>query len=614
MTARVTLLGPLCCATLIGVGVDRPAVPTANPEDQEVPQLPSLTHFGVIDLELPQDAGRPFDTVVSLDNEQYTLTLGPYSLRADDFRLLVQGADGKLREVDAPPPATLRGHVQGVARSRVAASLIDGQLSATIVLDGQNVWVIEPLARLTGRWAPQTAHVIYRGRDVAPLWPNFCGVEDLQPALQGGWQADGQGGVAGTGMKIVDFAADADFEYFQKNNSSVSSTMFDIETVMNDVEFIFERDTDISYEVTTIVVRATAADPYSSSLCVTLLNQFANTWTSSPESSIRRDVAQLFTGKSLVGCLGIAVLGTVCNQGVAYSLVESRAPGLLFYIRVALSAHELGHSWNAQHCSGSTCHIMCGQGLGFCGGIGGSGQKFGPVSVNAIVNYSNGVSCLTSLPQPLDPPFFDDFPGPGSVPDPEKWIYNDGAFASVNAENEPSGERSLNLDASGPGEYRDDEIRSNVINLAGTSGNVFSYYTQHRGVEEGEQLIAEYWVVSILRWIPLNIITSDGVDQDTFTFHAHDLPGAANTDEFRIRFRVEVNNLNDDWYIDDVFVGQPSVCPGDLDGDGSVGILDLLALLAAWGSDPGGPPDFDDDGDVGILDLLTLLAAWGPCP
>ncbi len=77
MTTRVTLLGPLCCATLIGVGADRPAGPTANPEDQEVPQLPSLTHFGVVDLDRPSDAGRPFDTVVSLDNEQYTLTLKP---------------------------------------------------------------------------------------------------------------------------------------------------------------------------------------------------------------------------------------------------------------------------------------------------------------------------------------------------------------------------------------------------------------------------------------------------------------------------------------------------------------------------------------------------------
>ena len=55
-------------------------------------------------------------------------------------------------------------------------------------------------------------------------------------------------------------------------------------------------------------------------------------------------------------------------------------------------------------------------------------------------------------------------------------------------------------------------------------------------------------------------------------------------------------------------------CPADLDGDSSVGILDLLALLAAWGTDPGGPPDFDGDGIVGIEDFLELLANWGPCP
>ncbi len=30
-------------------------------------------------------------------------------------------------------------------------------------------------------------------------------------------------------------------------------------------------------------------------------------------------------------------------------------------------------------------------------------------------------------------------------------------------------------------------------------------------------------------------------------------------------------------------------------------------------TDPSGPPDFDGDGTVGILDLLTLLANWGAC-
>ncbi len=52
--------------------------------------------------------------------------------------------------------------------------------------------------------------------------------------------------------------------------------------------------------------------------------------------------------------------------------------------------------------------------------------------------------------------------------------------------------------------------------------------------------------------------------------------------------------------------------PPDFHGDGTVGILDLLGVLAAWG-DPGTNclADLDIDGDVGIYDLLTLLAHWG---
>ncbi len=69
-------------------------------------------------------------------------------------------------------------------------------------------------------------------------------------------------------------------------------------------------------------------------------------------------------------------------------------------------------------------------------------------------------------------------------------------------------------------------------------------------------------------------------------------------------------------YYDDVsrVAGGKDTCPWDLNGSGDVGILDLLALLAAWGPNPGDPADFDGDGTVGILDLLTLLANWGACP
>ncbi|MEE9294012.1 MAG: hypothetical protein V3W34_03480 [Phycisphaerae bacterium] len=54
--------------------------------------------------------------------------------------------------------------------------------------------------------------------------------------------------------------------------------------------------------------------------------------------------------------------------------------------------------------------------------------------------------------------------------------------------------------------------------------------------------------------------------------------------------------------------------PGDLDGDGIVGVSDLLILLANWGpcddcNDC--PADLDGNCVVGVTDLLILLSNWG---
>ncbi|MCH8210153.1 MAG: right-handed parallel beta-helix repeat-containing protein [Planctomycetes bacterium] len=51
----------------------------------------------------------------------------------------------------------------------------------------------------------------------------------------------------------------------------------------------------------------------------------------------------------------------------------------------------------------------------------------------------------------------------------------------------------------------------------------------------------------------------------------------------------------------------------DLNGDGSVGVVDLLGLLGGWGPCAKGCclADLDLDGAVGASDLLILLANWG---
>jgi len=59
----------------------------------------------------------------------------------------------------------------------------------------------------------------------------------------------------------------------------------------------------------------------------------------------------------------------------------------------------------------------------------------------------------------------------------------------------------------------------------------------------------------------------------------------------------------------------PDETTGDVNSDGVVNVLDLLALLAAWGPCPEPPEaceaDINGDGKVGCEDLLILLAHWG---
>jgi len=57
-----------------------------------------------------------------------------------------------------------------------------------------------------------------------------------------------------------------------------------------------------------------------------------------------------------------------------------------------------------------------------------------------------------------------------------------------------------------------------------------------------------------------------------------------------------------------------SSCPADVTGDQVVDVLDLLAVLAAWGDTGQGlPEDISGDGVVDVVDVLQVLSAWGSC-
>ena len=544
---------------LLPAGARHAAPPVqVNSVGNDLDHLKTLGEYTTQELRLPLDKQRrAFEAVVTVDGDAKILDLHPYSLRSPDFEVLVQDATGQLVPVEAPQPQTYRGVVRGEAGSLVAASLVEGRMWATIDIPGKNVWAVQPLDEMApGAPAPRSSHVVYDTGHVLPVDREVkCGVEPLGNMNHADEPLEGasEGGVAGTGFEVLEIGCDADFEYYQLNGSSVQNTLNDIESLLNAVEFIFERDVDLSFEITVIVVRSASNDPYTANNAGDLLDQFFNTWNTSPENGIRRDVGHLFTGRNLGSTIGIAATPSACATTVAYSLVESRYT-TNSALRQSLSAHELGHTLSALHCNGNgDCHIMC-SGNGGCDGISGPNLKFGFAAVAQITSYANSGSgsCMTALPAPLAPPFFDNFES-ASI-DGNKWIWSDGGISTTAGVAEPSGTRALNLDSTGANAYDDDQIRTNFIDLGGMSNQVVSYFAEHRGVEAGETLTVDYWANN-LRWINLAVITSDGVDQNNFEFHQHALPVNAHWAEFRVRFHVNGDSSGDDWYIDDVFVG-----------------------------------------------------------
>ena len=99
-----------------------------------------------------------------------------------------------------------------------------------------------------------------------------------------------------------------------------------------------------------------------------------------------------------------------------------------------------------------------------------------------------------------------------------------------------------------------------------------------------------------------------------------DISGVADgSDAVKIRWIMGTTDSSwqfSGWNIDDVRlrgVVPNDAVPGDINGDGFVGVDDLLIVIANWG--PCGPvcdADINGDGFVGVDDLLIVIANWGP--
>lgn len=120
------------------------------------------------------------------------------------------------------------------------------------------------------------------------------------------------------------------------------------------------------------------------------------------------------------------------------------------------------------------------------------------------------------------------------------------------------------------------------------------YATLHVSVDGGNtfKVIAEKVIGNRFSWPVPNIATTKARLRVT----VRDADGNVGYDESDSNFSIK---------------GAKPVMPGDLNGDGSVDVSDLMLLMANWGACTGCPADMNDDGKVDLNDLMLLMANWG---
>ena len=104
------------------------------------------------------------------------------------------------------------------------------------------------------------------------------------------------------------------------------------------------------------------------------------------------------------------------------------------------------------------------------------------------------------------------------------------------------------------------------------------------------------------------------VDLDDFTYFIYVFDGEladCNENDTHDILEILLGELDEN---NDGILDVCQECQGDLDGDNSIGVTEILAIIEAWGTCKGCSADIDQNGVVDVSDLLYIVANWGPCP
>ncbi len=577
---------------------------------QSVVQAMSIERGTLLSLEIERGPAERMFTieVPGVDGARpVVVDFTPSSIRSGSYQLVEdRGAEG-LVSVDPGISRTVAGVARSIAGATIRGSLLEDGLHAVFRWpDGRIQWIEPVRAHVPG--APAGFHVFY-DNDAIPPSGGICGTPAPTVDPEDGIEVPvGPDALAGTQVFCAELACDADYEYYQSYSSSSANVQNRIELIINTSNAQYESQTAIRHEITQILVRTSSNDPYTASGAESLLCQFITEWTNN-QASVPRDVAHLFTGRSISGgTIGIAAdLGDICDTvgacsgpilyDGAYCLAESDCCGSLG-CATDLTTHELGHLWDAFHCdcTGNTMNpfITCS-------------NSFAASSINSIVNHRNSRNCL------------DVCDGGGGGGGYCVAGASDLGYEHVSALEIPGAGLSNNSGSDGYGDYTD-QVATVTIGVD---------YTIE--VTNGDPQWASDLAAMYVDWnadedfddAGETVLQFTGVGPYVGTFS---IPVDATLGETRMRFRVhdgeydamapcglvDYGEAEDYGFL--IVEPKPNPCPADFNGDGKVDAGDLGVLIGAWGACAGCPADFNGDGQVDAADLGVLIGAWGDCP
>lgn len=351
---------------------------------------------------------------IHLGNRHWNLSLVPSGLMAN-YTLQVMTPEGL--EISKPANKAFSGYETN-GGGKVALT-IDEDFIAGLVIEGENVWYIEPY-RYYEPGASSNLFVLYEKEAV--IRDNINGtclmLDSESKAIEMQFKEEDHGEEDGEQAKLMacyqaDIAIASDKSMYLKYGSVGAVEDHNI-AVLNDVQtnYFGSFTHDISLNLVTQYV-VTGTDPWTTSTNPnTLLGSFRQ-WGNAGNFNVSFDVASLWTDRDFDGStIGIAYLSAVCTSNKYNCLQDFSTNSDLLR---CLQAHELGHNFGASHdnCTTGT-YIMC------------------PFVSNSNTWSSNSVSQINAFVAPLignclalcgppPPPLIADFswePNPGCEDQP----------------------------------------------------------------------------------------------------------------------------------------------------------------------------------------------------